>query len=849
MYNKLDISFFYLFEFKLKKKILQTVFLLLLIQISFSQELPPIEKFTSENYLGGNQNWMISQGLNDFIYVANNKGLLEYNGSEWILYNSPNNTIIRAVNVVDGKIYTGNYAEFGYWIKNEFGILNYRSLSSKLDMKMLEDEEVWNIIEYNEWVVFQSNSKIYFYNSQTESFKIISATNTIYKIFTVKNQLFYHVADEGIYTIEQGKPKLIIDHPITKSERIINIFNNEESLLLLTRNLGFYKFENNQLVPWEINASAALESINIFSSIMLKDGSFMLGTISDGVFHLTKDGAIDYQINQKTGLSNNTVLTLFEDRLNNVWVGLDNGINCINVESAVRTFFDYDGVIGTVYTTQVFDNKLYIGTNQGLYSRGLNSVNETFKFVEGTAGQVWDLFNFNNEYLFCGHHLGTFIITNNTITKISNELGAWTFKQIPNHSNILLQGNYNGLYILEKNKNSWRVRNKVEGFKNSSRYIEIDASNQIWVNHEYKGVFKLKLNDSLTKVQELNKEKSLTLGNTSSLIKYNNQIHYASENGLFVYNDVKQSFERDAVLSEIIKKEDYISGRLVVDISDKLWAFSKDNISYIENDAVTNKPVVKNIPIPSKLRKGILGYENIALINDKKYIIGTSNGYLTLDLTLLINKTHYSIYLNSVSVKDIDEKSTSYPLYKNVEFNYKQGLISFKYSVPEYYKYLNVKYQHSLEGQSTNWSNWTEKPQITFENLSFGEYTFKVRAKVGNTLSKNTVSYNFIVHRPWYLSNMALLFYFIILLIIILITHRAYKRYYIKKFKHEQLENQQMIMQIKNEKLNQDIDNKNRELGISTMSIIKKNKLLNKIKKELNKNKHIDNTVAIKSYR
>ena len=30
------------------------------------------------------------------------------------------------------------------------------------------------------------------------------------------------------------------------------------------------------------------------------------------------------------------------------------------------------------------------------------------------------------------------------------------------------------------------------------------------------------------------------------------------------------------------------------------------------------------------------------------------------------------------------------------------------------------------------------------------------------------------------------------------------------------------------------------------MSIIKKNKLLTKIKKELNKNKHIDNTVAIK---
>ncbi len=826
-------------------KILQTVFLILIIQVTFSQELPPIEKFTTENYLGDNQNWMISQGENDFIYVANNKGLLEYNGAEWITHESPNNTIIRAVNVIEDKIYTGSYAEFGYWIKNELGTLNYVSLSSKLEKQKLEDEEVWNIIEYNEWVIFQSNTKLHFFNSETETFKVINVNNTIYKIFKVNNQIYYHVADGGIYTIEEGKPKLIIKHSITKSQRIINIFNNEDSLIFLTKNLGFYIFKNNQLEPWEVKGNTTLKSINILSCIRFKDGSFMLGTISDGLIYLSKDGAVVYQINQKTGLSNNTVLTLFEDNANNVWAGLDNGINCINVKSAVKIYFDYDGVLGTVYTTQVFDNKLYIGTNQGLFCRDLNSNNQTFKFIEGTAGQVWDLFNYNNEYLFCGHHLGTFLIFDTKATKISNEQGAWTFKHIPNHKNKLLQGNYYGLYILEIINNSWQVRNKVEGFKNSSRYLEIDSTNQIWVNHEYKGVFKLKLNDSLTKVQELKKELSLTLGNTSSLIKYNNQIHYASENGLFVYDNIKNKFQRDSVLSKIIKKEDYVSGRLVVDLSDKLWAFSKDNISYIEKDAVTNKPIIKNIPISSKLRKGVLGYENIALINDKKYVVGTANGYLMLDLSLLNNKNDYSIYLNSVSVKDVNDKNTVYALKKDAEFNYKQGLITFKYSVPEYYKYLNVKYQYKLEGQSTKWSKWTENPQVTFENLSFGEYTFKIRAKVGNTLSKNIESYNFMVHRPWYLSNTALFFYSLLLLIIIIITHKAYKRYYSEKFKHEQLENQQIIMKIKNEKLNQDIENKNRELGISTMSIIKKNRVLNKIKKELKRSKSLDNKIAI----
>ncbi|WP_418602159.1 triple tyrosine motif-containing protein [Hwangdonia sp.] len=826
-------------------KILNSVFLILLSLMSFSQELPPIEKFTTENYLGDNQNWMLSQAPNNFIYVANNKGLLEYNGAEWTTYTSPNNTIIRAVNVVENKIYTGCYAEFGYWEKNEFGALNYVSLSSKLDKQMLEDEQIWNIIEHNEWVVFQSNAKIYFYNSQTETFKIVKATNIIYKIFKVKNQIYYHVANEGIFTIEEGKPKLIINDEVVKSGRVINMFSAKESLIIITRNAGFYKIQNNQLIPWNIKADTVLNTMSVFSSIQLKDGSFMIGTISDGVLHISENGIIDYQITQKKGLSNNTVLSLFEDNANNVWAGLDNGINCINVKSAVKTFFDYDGVLGTVYTTQVFNGALYIGSNQGLFYRRLKSDNDTFKFIEGTAGQVWDLFNYNDEYLFCGHHLGTFLIEENKANKISNELGAWTFKRIPGHDNLLLQGNYNGLFILEKTDNLWHIKNKVEGFKNSSRYLEIDDANQIWVSHEYKGVFKLKLNDSLTKVQKLDMETSLPLGKNSSLIKYKNEIHYASEEGLFIYNKTENAFQRDSILSKIIKNDDYISGKLVVDKNEKLWAFSKDNISFIENDDVTNKPVINNIPIPSKLRKGVLGYENISLINRSTYVLGTANGYMTLDLSKFNDDVDYQIHLNSISIQDVDDNNSVYALHANGEFNYKQGLLSFKYSVPEYQKYLNVKYQYMLEGHSNKWSKWTENAQVTFENLSFGDYTFMVRAKVGNTLSKNTVFYSFKVNRPWYLSNTALSLYFLLLLIIILITHKAYKRYYSEKFKHEQMENEQMIMQIKNEKLNQDIDNKNRELAISTMSIIKKNRVLNKIKKELKKTKHIDNNTAI----
>ena len=54
-----------------------------------------------------------------------------------------------------------------------------------------------------------------------------------------------------------------------------------------------------------------------------------------------------------------------------------------------------------------------------------------------------------------------------------------------------------------------------------------------------------------------------------------------------------------------------------------------------------------------------------------------------------------------------------------------------------------------------------------------------------------------------------------------------------KELEIKQLENEQQLMHFKNLDLQKDIDSKNRELGLSTMNLIKRNELLGTIKKEL----------------
>src|SRR5690606_32144637 len=117
------------------------------------QERPPIQFYTPSDYNAENQNWSISQSREKYIYIANNKGLLEFNGAKWMLYTSLNQSTIRSVEVIDTTIYTGSYREFGYWNRNNYGKLEYTSLSKNLNISFLDDEEIWKIISVDDFIL------------------------------------------------------------------------------------------------------------------------------------------------------------------------------------------------------------------------------------------------------------------------------------------------------------------------------------------------------------------------------------------------------------------------------------------------------------------------------------------------------------------------------------------------------------------------------------------------------------------------------------------------------------------------------------------------------------------------
>lgn len=831
------------------------VFWCLIIGFRISaQELPPVEVYTTKEYQAENQNWAICQDSDKFIFVANNKGLLEFNGESWRLYSSPQETIMRSVHVVDDLIYTGSYMEFGYWKRDVYGSLKYTSLSDQLQFPFVEDEEVWTILDLDDWILFQSLDRIIIYNPTDDSFKIVDSETKLTKAFRLNETIYFQSMGLGLFKIENGEAKLILDDPVVKDNALVNLYDHQGNFLIQTQNNGFFIFDE-EVRPWVISASALLSDVSVYSSVQLDNEGFALGTISNGLIYLKPNGDLNYQINQASGLGNNTVLSIFEDRDNNIWLALDNGINCVNTDSPFSIYNDQKGTIGTVYTSIVKDGILYLGTNQGLFYKPLNS-GDKFSFIRGTQGQVWSL-DIINSQLFCAHNNGTFLVLGDQVNKLTDSDGSWKVKTVNGNPNLLIEGTYNGLNVLELSNNQWKFKNKIEGFDMSSRYFEFNNSDEILVSHEYKGVFKIKVSSDLTKVLNVQEDTSVSKGLNSSLLKYNDNIYYTYKDGVFRYDSDR--FVKDSLYSIVFNESTYTSGKLVhIEETNKLWTFSSNGISYIAAGKLSAEPKIENISLPNAIRNNMGGYENISYIDKQRYLFGSSSGYLIIDLDKLKNSS-YAIAINSV--KNFTESNESKLIDKNNEgrFNNEDNDLELSYSVSEFDKYIEAEYQYQLVGIYDTWSNWSTNAKEQFKNLPHGSYTFNVRARIGNSLSSNIASYSFVIAKPWYITNLMLVIYGLLIIAIVFTTHNIYKGYYrrqreefLKTAQRElelkKLENEQQLMAFKNEKLHQDIEAKNRELAISTMSLIKKNEFLNTIKnqlKEVSKTQDINAVISV----
>lgn len=816
----------------------QVFFKVLIISIlriiySNAQYHPPIQNYPPDVYKAGNQNWNISEDDYNRTYVANNFGLLEFDGLRWTLHPTPDGSIMRSVFVKNNIVYTGAYMDFGYWLRNENGSLAYTSLADTVGFQTIEDEQFWNIFSHKQYILFQSLNRLVIYNQQSNTLKTYNSEYGILDAFVNDEEIYFQDNNRTLFKIENEKSLVYLSAAALNQNQVVGLTNSSAGQLIVTRENGLF-LNARKLKATQPQISKSLAQDVVYSFTQAANGQLILGTVKNGVYILSESGALVHHINVDSGLNNDTVLSVFSDN-RGVWLGLDDGLAYVKLEAAIQQYNSRREAIGTAYATIVFNQYLYVGTNQGLFYRRHN-VDEPLKPIAGLEGQVWSL-NRIEDKLFCGHDRGAFLVTENEAKQLYAKSGMWTFKQI--NDQLLIAGAYDGLHIFSKKSNTWTYQNHLKDFSISSRYFEILDDTELLVSHEYKGIYKLTMDEAKTAIVSVKQLPDVPKSTYSSLRLFEDDIYYFSKAGFFRYDNTQNKLIKNDSISQLFNEDNFTTAKMVVDSDEYLWLFGRNNLYQLKKAALTNDLLVNKLPIAYDTRKTITGFENLSRVEKDIYHFGTSRGFFRLDISK-IESVPPEIGLGTLVAKNKmgDAQFLNLEEEANLDYDFNTITASLYFTNNTI---LNLpRFQYKLDGYSESWSDWTEDATITFSNLKFGSYNLLVRAMVNDVVSEETFDIPFKINRPYYFSNIALMVYFIFMFGLFRVIINSYTHYYrreqeklIKENKRKidmmQFKQNEEIMRIKNEQLEDNIDKKNKELAISTMVFIKKNQFMNSL--------------------
>ena len=199
---------------------------------------------------------------------------------------------------------------------------------------MIEDEEFWDIKKLRNWIVFQSLSRLIFVDPSSQNIKVIEPGGAITKSFGIDKSLFFHMPDQGIFTVKDGSVTPFLTNKIFRDNVVINMFKIEDEYIIITENTGFYKLKNGNLSKWSTDLDP--NKLTIYSAMLSSDNSILVGTIGSGFIKLSDSGKVLEKLNKSNGLINNTILSIFEDKNFNIWLALDDGISVINDKSPLE---------------------------------------------------------------------------------------------------------------------------------------------------------------------------------------------------------------------------------------------------------------------------------------------------------------------------------------------------------------------------------------------------------------------------------------------------------------------------------------------------------------------------------
>ncbi len=800
----------------MKSLIYKILFFLLLTFGSYAQALLPfVENYSKYNYQGDNQTWNLVQGNDAAMYFANNHYFLRYDGVKWEKYTLPNKTIIRSVFVEGNKIFSGSYKEFGYW-ERQNGKMAYTSISK--DKKLFNDngnEEIWKIFKFNNAIYFQSFNEIYIYKEG--KIKTINLPFQISYAFEIDGELLLASIKNGIYKLKGTSFEKIKNWNVLENNVIHAIEKQGDLYYVFTQKKGVFIGDKSGLKPWNNSLNNTLKSSLINIAKFVNHNKLIIGTASTGVFILDFSKNSFVNINRSNVLINNSVLGIGFDKEHNLWLGLDNGIAQIEINSPVSIFSDNTGELGSVYAVAKINDDYLMASNHGIFKYNTNLTS-----LPNSQGQAWNISKVNEQYII-GHSEGTFLYENNILSKLNPINGGWNFSK-SNINNSYLQAAYSGVVIYDDNQDFSKYH-QIKDFYKPIKYVAQNKMNEIWAADNYRGLYRVVYDENFSakKVDNITSNNKISNDFNIKIFEFRGEILFLIDGVWYTFNSLTNLLEKNKLFNS-----NFASVSDIVAIDENNFLVLQSNLLYLIQ--IKENRFIWNL-IQEKYYRGKIINDNLKVFNDgNQYLLNLDNGFIALQLKKDKN-IKPTINIEAFCNQKLITEESKINYNSELELHVITGFFGYK-NPNLFYKFDNAEKFLSI-------SNGL----IAFNNIDSGSHNVNIYYNDGIRMHELDV-YNFSVSNPWYFSLYMIILYLGIIGLILYLYYKWNKIRYnqILAIKEEELRHQKKILELQLKTENQlnvqeyekhilelEIQTKSSEVAGKSLSIAKQSEMIENI--------------------
>ncbi len=755
--------------------------LLLLPDLLLSQPagLPFIRHYAPKTYGAHPENRAITQDNRGVLYVGNQHGLLEFDGSAWTLLPVPG-LIVRALATDSlGTVYVGTDTDFGYLQADERGQRRYVSLSSQLPAASQPISKVVRVFATDRGVFFGTGQRVYRYvpNQPIQSWNLPPAgapTGGIRHASVVQHWLVVQAKSGQLLGQDLREGNTASLRPLPATERLnrelveaILPYPGGQQWLVVTCTGGLFRYSPAtgtapaRLDPMPTQADSWLHTARVFRVIYMPNPkmgthSYAIGTARGGVRIFDERGHELQRIDESNGLRRNAILSLYYDREKSLWVGTGSGLDRVEFTLPVSRFESSLNVRSTVWAIRRHANTLYIGTSLGLL--GWQDATGQFVAVPGTEASCWTLLA-DGPDLLAGASGYIWRVRNGQLLETIPTDGQTVNALLRVGSNQLLVALGSGLRAYHKRGNRWVDAGEVGNLRTEAVSLAQGADNTIWVGTRHAGFFRLASSLTTAALPVAFPDKTLASG--SYVFPTSAGVLFASAGQVYRASGPasRPVFTPETVAGKPLRVPETDAPFLAEYAAHKLW-FAKPPIALHRQGAETW--LVDSLSLKPIMRGGYVVYpEANGLV-----WLGNDEGLFRYDGAQMSMPPDYPALIRSVRLLTNDSllwaggnRQPANPTPgSTIPFRYRD--VSFRFSATSFvgdgenefqYRLLAARRDESTQAaQDSVWSKWSRETWKDYTNLPAGQYTFTVRARDPYGQLSREATFALTVERPWY---------------------------------------------------------------------------------------------------